>query len=130
MTVRSNCCGNFIYRGTKFNCRKEDVIGGNYLCSMKVFRLYFKCNSCSSELVIKTDPQNSDYVVESGATRNFEPWLAAAEVEEEEEDKEKSTAAMKKALENRKETANLAALHEIKSINSRYEFVKRRRLIQ
>ncbi|KAI9194562.1 hypothetical protein LWI28_007127 [Acer negundo] len=55
---------------------------------------------CSSELVIKTDPQNSDYVVESGATRNLEPWRAAAEVEE--EDNEKSTATMKKALENRK----------------------------
>ncbi|TXG74096.1 hypothetical protein EZV62_002675 [Acer yangbiense] len=95
-----------------------------------IFKFYFKCNSCSSELVIKTDPQNSDYVVESGATRNFEPWRAAAEVEEEEEDKEKSNAAMNKALENRKETANLAALHEIKSINSRHEFVKRRRLIQ
>ncbi|KAK0603282.1 hypothetical protein LWI29_003366 [Acer saccharum] len=131
MTVRCNCCGNFIYRGTKFNSRKEDVIGGNYLGCIKVFRFYFKCNSCSSELVIKTNPQNSDYVVESGATRNFEPWRAAAEVEEEEEeDKEKSNAAMNKALENRKETANLVALHEIKSINSRHEFVKRRRLIQ
>lgn len=29
---------------------------------------------------MKTDPQNSDYVVESGATRNFEPWRAEDEV--------------------------------------------------
>jgi hypothetical protein len=23
---------------------------------------------------MKTDPKNSDYVVEAGASRNFEPW--------------------------------------------------------
>ncbi|KAK4851883.1 hypothetical protein QYF36_019166 [Acer negundo] len=81
MTDRCNCCGNFIYKGTKFNCRKEDVVGGDYLGCIKVFRLYFRCSNCSAELVIKTDPQNSDYVMESGATRNFEPWRAAAAAE-------------------------------------------------
>ena len=30
--------------------------------------------------MIKTDPQNSDYVIESSATRNFEPWRAEDEV--------------------------------------------------
>lgn len=29
---------------------------------------------------MKTDPQNSDYVVESGAARNFEPWRDEEEV--------------------------------------------------
>lgn len=29
---------------------------------------------------MKTDPKNSDYVVESGATRNFEPWREEDEV--------------------------------------------------
>ncbi|KAH0991310.1 hypothetical protein GBA52_002793 [Prunus armeniaca] len=29
---------------------------------------------CSVELVMKTDPHNSDYVVEASARRNFEPW--------------------------------------------------------
>ena len=29
---------------------------------------------------MKTDPQNSDYIVESGATRNFEPWREEDEV--------------------------------------------------
>lgn len=41
---------------------------------------YFKCTRCSVELTIKTDPQNSVYVVESGATPNFEPWRVEDEV--------------------------------------------------
>lgn len=47
---------------------------------IQIFRFYFKCTRCSAELTMKTDPQNSDYVVESGATRNYEPWRAEDEV--------------------------------------------------
>jgi hypothetical protein len=47
---------------------------------IQLFRFYFKCTRCSAELLIKTDPQNSDYIVESGATRNFEPWREEDEV--------------------------------------------------
>eukprot|EP00976_Prorocentrum_cordatum_P102199 1192944-Prorocentrum_minimum.AAC.6 len=59
--------------GTKFNCRKEDAEGEDYL-GIRVFRFYFKCTRCSAELAMKTDPKNSDYIMEAGATRNFEPW--------------------------------------------------------
>jgi len=41
---------------------------------IRVFRFYFKCTRCSAELAMKTDPKNSDYVMEAGASRNFEPW--------------------------------------------------------
>lgn len=47
---------------------------------IQLFRFYFKCTKCSAELTMKTDPQNSDYIVESGATRNFEPWREEDEV--------------------------------------------------
>ena len=30
------------------------------------FRFYFKCTTCHAELSFKTDPKNSDYVVENG----------------------------------------------------------------
>jgi hypothetical protein len=47
---------------------------------IQIFRFYFKCTRCSAEITFKTDPQNSDYTVESGASRNFEPWREQDEV--------------------------------------------------
>ncbi|CAJ2644220.1 splicing factor YJU2-like [Trifolium pratense] len=129
MSIRCNTCGNYIYKGTKFNSRKEDVIGEKYL-GIQIFRFYFKCTRCSAELTMKTDPQNSDYVVESGASRNFEPWRA--EDEETDEMKKKREAeemgdAMKslenRTLDSKREMDILAALDEMKSMKSRHATV-------
>ncbi|KAK3200526.1 hypothetical protein Dsin_023941 [Dipteronia sinensis] len=129
MSIRCNTCGNYIYKGTKFNSRKEDVLGETYL-GIQIFRFYFKCTKCSAELTMKTDPQNSDYIVESGASRNFEPWRAEDEVGDEEKkrrDAEEVGDAMK-ALENRtmdskREMDIMAALDEMKSMKSRHATV-------
>ena len=51
-------------------------MGEEYL-GITVYRFYFKCPQCSAELVMKTDPKNSDYTVEAGASRNYEPWRDA-----------------------------------------------------
>lgn len=129
MSIRCNTCGNYIYKGTKFNSRKEDVIGETYL-GIQIFRFYFKCTRCSAELAMKTDPQNSDYTVESGATRNFEPWRA--EDEELDTEKKKRVAeemgdAMKslenRTLDSKREIDILAALDEMKSMKSRHATV-------
>lgn len=47
---------------------------------IQIFRFYFNCTRCSAEITFKTDPQNSDYTVESGANRNSEPWREDIEV--------------------------------------------------
>ncbi|GAU39941.1 hypothetical protein TSUD_149510 [Trifolium subterraneum] len=97
---------------------------------IQIFRFYFKCTRCSAELTMKTDPQNSDYVVESGAARNFEPWRA--EDKETDEMKKKREAeemgdAMKslenRTLDSKREMDILAALDEMKSMKSRHATV-------
>ena len=64
-------CGEFMYRGKKFNCMKEDVDGDRYLGILKI-RFNIKCITCNSQITFKTDPKNGDYEMEKGATRNFE----------------------------------------------------------
>ncbi|CAM8983090.1 unnamed protein product [Rhodiola kirilowii] len=129
MSIRCGTCGNYIYKGTKFNSRKEDCIGETYL-GIQLFRFYFKCTRCSAEIAMKTDPKNSDYTVESGATRNFEPWRAADEVVEGEKRKrttEEMGDAMKslenRTLDSKREMDIMAALDEMKSMKSRHATV-------
>ncbi|KAK4364852.1 hypothetical protein RND71_016210 [Anisodus tanguticus] len=129
MSIRCATCGNYIYKGTKFNSRKEDVVGETYL-GIQIFRFYFKCTKCSAEITYKTDPKNSDYTVESGATRNFEPWRGKDEEMEKEKQKrdaEEMGDAMK-SLENRTQDSKremdiLAGLDEMKSLKSRHATV-------
>ena len=80
--------------------------------------------------MFKTDPKNTDYELESGATRNFELWRENEEVLNEEaklkESDEKYDSM--KSLENRTldskvEMDILDALDEIKAINQRHENV-------
>jgi|TARA_B110000967_G_scaffold48608_2_gene49387 hypothetical protein len=125
-SIQCDTCGNFITKGTKFNSRKEDAIGEEYL-GLKVFRFYFRCSRCGAELVMKTDPKNGDYVMESGARRNYEPWKERKEVDSEnleEREREEAGDTMKQ-LENRtnaskREMDITAALDEMRSLKARH----------
>lgn len=72
-SMRCSHCGEFIYKGRKFNARKENV-QERYLGTIRIFRFYIRCPRCSGEICYKTDPENHDYSCEKGAIRNFEPW--------------------------------------------------------
>jgi hypothetical protein len=82
--MRCITCGEYIYKGRKFNARKEDVDDMNHL-GLRIYRFYIKCTSCLSEISFRTDPANTDYVIEAGATRNFEALAKAEKIAEEEQ---------------------------------------------
>lgn len=126
MSIRCGTCSNFMYKGTKFNSRKEDAVGETYL-GIQIFRFYFRCSACAAEVTMKTDPKNSDYVMEHGASRNYEPWraedLAEDDYKREREEEERGNAM--KALENRtldskREMDLMTALDEMRSLNARH----------
>lgn len=41
-------------------------------------RFYLRCSTCAAEITMKTDPENTDYTMEHGASRNYEPWREKA----------------------------------------------------
>jgi hypothetical protein len=124
-------CGEFIYKGRKFNARKENSQEKYY--NISIFRFYIRCTRCSSEITFKTDPKNMDYTCEKGAIRNFEPWRNTKEVEETEEERlnrleeEENESAMEKletkTLDSKREMQIADALDEIRTRNARNERV-------
>lgn len=73
MSIQCSSCGDYMFQGTKCNCRKELCYDDFYL-GINVYRIYLHCKSCYAEITIKTDPKNCDYILEQGATRQSEPW--------------------------------------------------------
>lgn len=45
-------CGEYIYKGKKFNARKETVQNEAYL-GLPIFRFYIKCTRCLAEITFK-----------------------------------------------------------------------------
>lgn len=122
-SMRCESCGEYIYKGKKFNARKETVEGETYL-SIKIFRFYIRCPRCSAEITFKTDPKNTDYVAEHGASRNFEPWREEDEKKEsgsEEEEEDPMKALENRTLDSKREMEILDALDEIRTRNARSE---------
>ena len=135
-TMRCLTCGNYIYKGKKFNSRKETAIGEKYL-GIQIYRFYIRCPQCLSEISFKTDPKNTDYVVDNGAYRTFQAErLAEMEEErivqekEEEEANNPMLALENRTKESRREMDVLDALEEIKDWNSRNAQVKFEDLMQ
>jgi coiled-coil domain-containing protein 130 len=66
-----NGCGSHVGRGVRYNSEKSQV--GKYYTT-PIFKFRMKCHLCDNYFEIQTDPQNSDYVVTSGASRKNERW--------------------------------------------------------
>ena len=127
-SVQCSTCNTFLYRGRKFNSKKEPMGGpdGRYL-GIQRFRFYIKCDHCSRTITFLTDPENTDYEMESGGTRNYEVYKDKKKTEEElaaEKEKDEKEDPMK-ALENRvldsqREMADLDNLEEIRAMNRKH----------
>ena len=117
-------CGEFMGAGKKFNSRKEDCQGMNYL-GIQIVRFIQKCPACGSKFSFRTDPEHADYQVEWGAKRLAQNLLKEVDFgEEEDEEKEQEdamTALESRTLESRRQMDILDALDEIKSMNQRVE---------
>ena len=123
--MRCTTCGEYIYKGRKFNARKEDVDDMNHL-GLRIYRFYIKCTACLSEISFRTDPANTDYVLEAGATRNFEALSKAekqAESEEKAHQEELKNNPMKLLEERTEQSKNemelMESLEELQELNKR-----------
>lgn len=134
--MRCVTCGEYIYKGKKFNARKEDVENEDYL-GIRIYRFYIKCTRCLQEISFKTDPRNTDYEIEAGATRNFMALKLAEEQarREEEEAREEEATNPMKLLENRTQQSRneielLESLEELRDLNRRQQDVDYDRMLQ
>lgn len=123
--MRCKTCGEYIYKGKKFNARKETVQNELYM-GLPIFRFYIKCTRCLAEITFKTDPENTDYAMEHGATRNFQAEKLieeeAQKIQKEREEEELNNPM--KVLENRTRDSKmemevLENLQELKELNQR-----------
>jgi Saf4/Yju2 protein len=134
--MRCVTCGEYIYKGKKFNARKEDVENQDYL-GIRIYRFYIKCTRCLQEISFKTDPKNTDYEIEAGATRNFMALKLAEEQAKREEDelKEEEANNPMKLLENRTEQSRneielLESLEELRDLNRRHQNIDYEQMLQ
>jgi hypothetical protein len=103
--------------------------GDDYL-GIRKFRFIIKCSHCNAEISFKTDPEKGDYECESGASRNFEVWRQAEEVEsavakkrEEEEKVDAMRALENRTIDSKWEMEVLDQLDEIRAMQQRHEKV-------
>jgi hypothetical protein len=127
-SVQCSTCNTFLYRGRKFNSKKERVEGpnGKYL-GIQRYRFYIKCTACSRPITFLTDPENADYEMESGGTRNYEVHKDKAKTEEttaqekeEQEKEDKMKALENRVLESQREMLDMDNLAEIQAMNDRH----------
>ena len=125
MTMKCYTCGHYTYIGTKCNMKVEPVQDEDYL-GITLYRFYYRCSNCYSQITFKTDPKNNDYTAEIGASRNHEPWKDIMLAEEEYKNNKKlemKDDAMKnleyRTYDSKREMDILEATDQVKELNRR-----------
>eukprot|EP01063_Lacrimia_lanifica_P024983 TRINITY_DN32785_c0_g1_i1.p1 TRINITY_DN32785_c0_g1~~TRINITY_DN32785_c0_g1_i1.p1 ORF type:complete len:267 (+),score=120.11 TRINITY_DN32785_c0_g1_i1:92-892(+) len=118
MGLQCEQCGEWIGQNKKFLAQKEKVIGEEYL-GLAIFRLVFRCASCSNAISIKTDPKNHDYTVEFGAARKYQHHIAEkekAEAEDAAREKDKGdqlAETNQKVLDTQRQASEMEQLEDM-----------------
>ncbi|EGO60690.1 hypothetical protein NEUTE1DRAFT_57368 [Neurospora tetrasperma FGSC 2508] len=124
-SLRCSTCGEYMYKGRKFNARKETPVDERYL-GIQIYRFYIRCTRCSAEIpwrrglegeLEETDEQRLDRIEREMADENGE--IAQAEERNAMAELEQKTADAKR------EMAVADALDEIRSRNARLEKAQR-----
>ena len=125
MTMKCYTCGHYTYIGTKCNMKVEPCQDEDYL-GITLYRFYYRCSNCYSQITFKTDPKNNDYTAEIGASRNHERWKDMMLAEEEYKNNKKSEMkddAMKnleyRTYDSKREMDILEATDKVKELNRR-----------
>jgi hypothetical protein len=124
-TMKCDHCKEFIFIGTKFNSRCEKIPGKTNL-GLNAYRFYGACKHCKGEFVFRTDPERSDYVLESGGTRSYEAFKDADLAEEElrrskaeAEEADEGEKLENKIYDTAEEMRRIEELQELRSMNKR-----------
>lgn len=93
---------------------------------LRHYRFYIRCPTCCAEIIWRTDLESGDYVLESGAKRNFEALKTAEELEAKrlaEEEEEIANNPMKllekRTDQSKQEMEMVEALEDLKQVNQR-----------
>ncbi|KAF8358049.1 hypothetical protein PRIPAC_93044 [Pristionchus pacificus] len=123
--MRCNTCNEYIYKGKKFNMKREPA--DEFYLGMRIWRFYFKCPNCLADISFKTDLENCDYQAENGATRLFEAFKLwkdqekLKEAKEEEDSKDPMKQLEKRTKISRAEMEAMGKLEEMQELNRRHE---------
>ncbi|CAL8108891.1 unnamed protein product [Calicophoron daubneyi] len=123
--MRCTTCNGYIYKAKKFNSRMETAENVDYL-GLRHYRFYIRCPTCCAEIIWRTDLESGDYVLESGAKRNFEALKTAEELEakrqaEEEEELANNPMKMleKRTDQSKQEMDMVEVIEDLKQLNQR-----------
>lgn len=125
-TIQCSTCSEYIYRGRKFNSRKELVQGEDYL-GIKIWRFYIRCTRCNAEITFKTDPKNGSYICEQGAKQYFEKQhevfdnvLEQDQLDDLEDEQDDPLALLEsRQEESKREMEQLEALEELRELTNK-----------
>ncbi|KAH9260703.1 hypothetical protein BASA81_001170 [Batrachochytrium salamandrivorans] len=108
-------CNQYMYRGRKFNAKKE-VSSDNAYLGTKQLLFHVKCEHCSNPIVFRTDPESSGFAMVSGARENktsegrFNPLAGVVEKDDEAQQQDAMAALEARATETRLEMEKITEL--------------------